>query len=151
MNRMIKMGGASFLAASMLAGSLALAGAGAASATAGQRHSSPGSAGAALTSQRVTSTKPAAPAACSARTRSYSLPNAPTWYRAGTAGSVMVGKVNSGTIKVVRVSPARGWRALVDSSSGSSVDVYFHQGKHTLKFEAEINDAGGLTVRVTSC
>ena len=63
----------------------------------------------------------------------------------------MVTKVNSGTIKVVKVSSSVGWRAVVDSSSGSSVDVYFHQGKHTVKFEAEINDAGGLTVRVTPC
>jgi len=49
------------------------------------------------------------------------------------------------------VTPAKGYRAVVDSSSGSSVDVYFHHGKHTMKFEAEINDAGGLTILVTTC
>jgi len=151
MNRMIKLGGGSLLATSMLAGSLALAGSGVASAANGQRHLSSRAATAAVVSPRFESTRPAAPAACSTVARNYGLPQAPTWYRAGPAGSVMVGKVNSGTIKVVKVHAARGWRAFVDSSSGSSVDVYFHQGKHTLKFEAEINDAGGLTIRVTPC
>jgi len=30
------------------------------------------------------------------------------------------------------------------------VDVYFHRGSHTVKFEAEINDLGTLTIRVTT-
>ncbi|MGD0082781.1 MAG: hypothetical protein ABSD78_06230 [Acidimicrobiales bacterium] len=80
---------------------------------------------------------------------SYPLPKTPTWYRASSAGSVMVAKVNSGTIKVVKVSAAKGYKAVVDSSSGSSVDVYFRQGTRTLKFEAEVNDSGGLTVAAT--
>jgi hypothetical protein len=29
--------------------------------------------------------------------------------------------------------------------------VYFRSGGHTLKFEAEINDWGGLTVTITHC
>ena len=45
------------------------------------------------------------------------------------------------------VHAAKGWRVAIDSSVGSSVDVYFRHVTHTLKFEAEINDAGGLTVR----
>jgi len=51
---------------------------------------------------------------------------------------------------VVTVSSAKGYRASIDSSSGSSVDVYFRHGAHTVKFEAEINDSGGLTVLVTT-
>jgi len=54
-------------------------------------------------------------------------------------------------IRVLSVHPAKGWSARVDSSSGSSVDVYFRSHNHTLKFETEVNDWGGLTVIVTSC
>jgi len=61
----------------------------------------------------------------------------------------MVAKGTPGTIRVVKVSAAKGYKTVVDSSSGSSVDVYFRHGTHTLKFEAEVNDSGGLTVRVT--
>jgi len=136
MKRLFKIGAGSLLATSTLATGLALAGPGAASATAVQRH---------VSSPHVRA------AVCSRTSRSYLLPGAPTSYRAGSAGSVRIASVSSGTIRVVSVTPAKGYRAVVDSSSGSSVDVYFHHGKHTMKFEAEINDAGGLTILVTTC
>ncbi|MFZ2057726.1 MAG: hypothetical protein WAV54_10020 [Acidimicrobiales bacterium] len=72
------------------------------------------------------------------------------WYRAGAAGSVKIAAVNSGTIGVGSVNAAQGYIASVDSSSGSPVDVYFRHGTHAVKFEAEINDSGGLTVLVTT-
>jgi hypothetical protein len=62
-----------------------------------------------------------------------------------------VGPLNRETIKVVAAHPARGWRAMVDSSLGSSVDVYFHRAGHSVAFEAEVNDWGGVTVTVRSC
>jgi hypothetical protein len=31
------------------------------------------------------------------------------------------------------------------------VDVYFHRVGHSVAFEAEINDGGGVTVTVRSC
>ena len=55
------------------------------------------------------------------------------------------------TIKVTGVQPATGWHFYIDSRSGSSVDVYFSSGKLRVKFEAEINDGGGLTVTLSNC
>jgi hypothetical protein len=40
---------------------------------------------------------------------------------------------------------------MVDSTVGSSVDVYFHRAGHSVAFEAEVNDWGGVTVTVRSC
>jgi hypothetical protein len=88
---------------------------------------------------------------CVAAHHNYGFPSKPTTYGAGAAGSVTVAPVNAGTIKVTAVHPARGYRAFVDSGSGSSVDVYFHNRTSSVKFEAEINDSGGLTVTVTTC
>jgi len=136
MKRIFKIGTGSLIAASTLAAALALAGPGAASASAVQRHQSSSTATAAV---------------CSRSSRNYGLPRTATSYRAGAAGSVRIATVNSGTIRVVSVSAAKGYRVSVDSSSGSSVDVYFRHGNHTVKFEAEINDSGGLTVLVTTC
>jgi hypothetical protein len=62
-----------------------------------------------------------------------------------------VAPVNRQTIRVVATHPALGWRATVDSSVGSSVDVYFRRAGHSIAFEAEINDWGGVTVTVLSC
>jgi hypothetical protein len=135
MKRIFKIGTGTVVATSMLATVLAFAGPGAASAT---------------TARRQSSSALAATALSSSSSRSYPLPRTGTWYRAGGAGSVKIATVNSGTIRVVTVSSAKGYRASVDSSSGSSVDVYFRHGTHTVKFEAEINDGGGLTVLVTT-
>ena len=135
MKRIFKIGTGTVVAASMLATVLALAGPGAASATAVQRHPSSSQATAVLRSSS---------------SKSYPLPRTATWYRAGVAGSVKIAAVNSGTVRVVTVNAAQGYIASVDSSSGSSVDVYFRHGTRTLKFEAEINDSGGLTVLVTT-
>jgi hypothetical protein len=131
MNRMMKLGISTAAAASMATGAFALAGPGLASA-------SPRQVG-------------ATPASCAASARNYAFPRATTTYRAGGAGTVAVAPVNRGTIKVAAVHPAKGWHYFVDTASGSSVDVYLHRGGHNVKFEAEINDAGGLTVRVTGC
>ncbi len=133
MKQILKIGAGSLVGASALAMALAFAGPGMASAT-----------------QRHPSSSPATASVRPATSKNYPLPSTAAWYRAGTAGSVKVVAVNSGTIKVVRVSAAKGYRVLVDSASGSSVDVYFRHGTHTVKFEAEINDSGGLTVLVTT-
>jgi hypothetical protein len=89
--------------------------------------------------------------ACAVTARNYVFPRVATTYRAGAAGSVTVAPVNRGTIRVVATHPAWGWRSTVDSAVGSSVDVYFHRAGHSVAFEAEINDWGGLTITVTSC
>jgi hypothetical protein len=81
----------------------------------------------------------------------YPFPHGPKSYRAGAAGTVTVAPVNSATIKVAAVHAARGYRAFVDSGQGSSVDVYFTSHTRSVKFEAEVNDGGGLTVTVTTC
>ena len=129
----LRTGLGSLAAASTLA--MAFGGAGAASATAAHHAARP--------SPAVT--------ACSVASRNGGLPKTATLYSAGSAGSVRIATLNSGTIRVISVSAATGYRASVDSASGSSVDVYFRHGTHTVKFEAEINDAGGLTTRVTTC
>jgi len=133
MNRLVTMGVGSLLAAVTVAGGVAMAGA----------------AGAA-TAPGAASARPAV-AACHAQHQNFPFPKAATRYKAGAAGTVTVAPVNAGTIKVVKAGPARGYRAHVDSSRGSSVDVYFTSSAHRVKFEAEINDSGGLTVTVTTC
>ena len=133
MNRLVKMGVSSLLAAVTVAGGVAMAGA-----------------AAAATAPRAASARPAL-ATCHARHQNHPFPKAATTYRAGAAGTVTVAPVNAGTIKVVKASPAAGYRAHVDSRRGSSVDVYFTSSAHRVKFEAEINDSGGLTVTVTTC
>ena len=133
MNRLTKMGVGSLLAVSIAACGGVMAGA----------------AGAA-TGPRAASARPAL-ATCPAQHRNYPFPKAATTYKAGAAGTVTVAPVNAGTIKVVKATPARGYRAHVDSPRGSSVDVYFTSSAHRVKFEAEINDSGGLTVTVTTC
>lgn len=90
-------------------------------------------------------------ASCRVAHHNYAYPGKPTSYGAGAAGSVTIAPVNKGTIKVTAVHRAHGYRAYIDSSNGSSVDVYFHNSAHRVKFEAEINDSGGLTVTVTTC
>jgi hypothetical protein len=134
MKRKFRIGAVSVAAASTAVAALAFAGPGAASAA-----------------PRPAVVRTAQAAACGVVSRNHSFPRTATTYRAGAAGSVTVSPVNSGTIKVSGVHFAKGWRGFVDSSSGSSVDVYFRSGRHTMKFEAEINDLGGLTVIVTSC
>jgi len=133
MNRLAKMGVSSLLSAVTVAGGVAMAGAAAAATVSGA-----GSA-------------PSALAACAAQHRNYPFPKAATTYKAGAAGTVTVAPVNAGTIRVVKASPAKGYRAHVDSWRGSSVDVYFTSSAHRVKFEAEINDSGGLTITVTTC
>lgn len=130
MNRIMKLSISTVAAASVAAGGFALASTGVAAAAA----------------------RPAAVhvQSCTVSAKNYRLPALPTTFRAGTAGSVTVA-ARPGSLRVVGIHPASGWRGYVDSWSGSSVDVYFRSGSHTLKFEAEINDAGGLTVTITSC
>jgi hypothetical protein len=127
------MGVSSLLAAVTVAGGVAMAGA-----------------AGAVTAPRVASARPAL-ATCSAQHRNYPFPKAATPYKAGAAGTVTVAPVNARTIKVVKASAAPGYRAHVDSWRGSSVDVYFTSSTHRVKFEAEINDSGGLTITVTTC
>jgi hypothetical protein len=133
MNRLTRFGVSSLLAAAMIAGGVAMAGA-----------------ASAATTVRVTSARQAL-TACAVQHHNYPFPKAATSYQAGAAGTVTIAPVNSGTIKVVKASPAPGYRARVDSWRGSSVDVYFTSSAHKVKFEAEINDSGGLTITVTTC
>lgn len=90
-------------------------------------------------------------AACQATHKNLPFPSHATTYGAGAAGSVTIAPVNKGTIRVAGVHRSPGYRAFVDSSRGSSVDVYFRGHSRHIKFEAEINDSGGLTVTVTAC
>jgi hypothetical protein len=131
MNRILIAGASAIMATSVAAGGMMLAG--------------PASAA----SSRAA--RPAAAASCKATHHNYQFPSKPTLYQAGAAGSVTIAPVNKGTIRVAKVHTAPGYRASVDSSRGSSVDVYFSGHHGRLKFEAEINDAGGLTVTVTTC
>jgi hypothetical protein len=133
MNRLVMAGAGALLAASTAVSGLLLAGPASASAV-----------------HRVAPAQQAA-ARCAAAHHNYAFPTKPATYGAGAAGSVTVAPVNAGTIKVAGVHPARGYRAFVDSGWGSSVDVYFHNRASSVKFEAEINDSGGLTVTVTTC
>lgn len=132
MNRTLMAGAGAALAASVAAGGLLMAGPASASAA---HQAAP----------------PAALAACSAAHHNHPFPGGPTTYRAGTAGTVTVAPVNHQTIRVAGVHAAPGYRAFVDSRRGSSVDVYFRSHARRVKFEAEINDAGGLTITVTTC
>jgi hypothetical protein len=109
------------------------------------------SAASAATAGTTAGSRPAAVARCVATHRNYPFPTRAETFKALTAGSVTIAPVNSGTIQVTRVHPAAGWHAYVDSGRGSSVDVYFRSGRHMIKFEAEINDAGGLTITLTKC
>jgi hypothetical protein len=134
MNRFLMAGATALVTASMAVGGLLLAGP--ASASAGHR---------------AAVLRPATTATWAVARHKYSFPRRPTAYAAGAAGTVTVAPVNRGTIKVTKVQPARGYRAFVDTARGSSVDVYFHNRTWKVKFEAEVNDSGGLTVKVTTC
>lgn len=134
MNRILMTGASALVTALMTLGGLLLAG----PATASAGHGAP-------------AMRPAAAATCTVTRHRHPFPSAPTRYAAGTAGTVTVAPVNPQTIKVTKVAAARGYKYFVDSARGSSVDVYFHNQTSKVKFEAEINDLGGLTVRVTTC
>lgn len=95
--------------------------------------------------------RPTALAACTATHHNYAFPKHAETFAAWKAGSVTIAPAGRGTIRVAGVKPARGWRAYVDSRRGQSVDVYFRSGRHLVKFEAEVNDAGGLTVTLSNC
>jgi hypothetical protein len=131
MNRILMAGASTILAASVLGGGLLAAG--------------PASA--------ATSRPAAQPAAarCPATHHNYPFPSQPRTFAAAVAGSVTVAPVNPGTIRVAGVHRAPGYRSFIDTGRGSSVDVYFTGHHRSIKFEAEINDAGGLTVTVTNC
>src|SRR5260370_29271901 len=103
------------------------------------------------TARTTADSRPAAVARCVASHRNYPFPARAETFKAMTAGSVTIAPVNSGTIRVTGVHRAAGWHAYVDTRRASSVDVYFRSGRHMIKFEAEINDAGGLTVTLTKC
>lgn len=132
MNRILLASASTILAASVLGGGLLAAG--------------PASA---ATSRPAA--QPPAAASCQATHHTYPFPSQPRTFAAATAGSVTIARVNSGTIRVARVNRAPGYSSFIDTGRGSSVDVYFRGHHRSIKFEAEINDAGGLTVTVTNC
>jgi hypothetical protein len=90
-------------------------------------------------------------ASCAVSRHKYPYPKGRETFQARTAGSVTIAPARHHTVKVVGVKPAKGWHAFIDSRRGSSVDVYFRSGKHRVKFEAEVNDGGGLTVTISKC
>lgn len=134
MNRLTMIGVSTLAAAGLAVGGVAVA----TSASAG-------------TGYHPASVRSAASASCRIVRHNHAFPTATTSFKAGRAGSVSIAPVNSGTIRVAAVHHAAHWRGYVDSGRGSSVDVYFRSGTHRIKFEAEINDSGGLTVTVTAC
>jgi hypothetical protein len=99
----------------------------------------------------VTRARTVVAAACHATHHNYRFPKHPETFAAWNAGSVTIAPAGRRTIRVAGVKPARGWRAYVDTRRGQSVDVYFRSGRHLVKFEAEVNDAGGLTITLSNC
>jgi|SRR5215470_5747413 len=134
MNRLTRMGISAAAAAATMAGAFGMA-----------------SSASAATSRTVAASRPTAAAHCTVSRHNYAFPRHAETFKALTAGSVTIAPVNRGTIRVAGVQAAAGWHAYVDSARGSSVDVYFRSGPHMVKFEAEINDRGGLTIKLTSC
>jgi septal ring-binding cell division protein DamX len=104
----------------------------------------------AATSHRAAASQ-AASASCQVARHTVAYPKAATSFQAGAAGWVKVAPAKRHTLRIAGVTPATGYRAFIDSRSGSSVDVYFSSRHRHAKFEAEVNDAGKLTVTVTSC
>lgn len=90
--------------------------------------------------------------ACTTTYTRTTPPSSPTVYKAGPAGSVTVapGKYQ-GNVRVVSVAPATGWKYFVDTASGNSVDVYFSNGLHHVKFEAGVESATLMIVMVRVC
>lgn len=134
MNRFLTAGATALVTASMAIGGLLLAGP--ASASAGHR---------------AAAMRPAATATCTVIRHRYPFPRGATRYAAAAAGTVTIAPVNRQTIKVTKVAAAPGYKYFVDTAKGSSVDVYFHNKTWKVKFEAEVNDRGGLTVKATTC
>jgi hypothetical protein len=134
MNRLTKMGISAAAVAATMAGVFGIA----------------SSAGAG-TSGAAAMSRPAAAARCVASRHNYAFPGRAETFKAWAAGSVTIAPVNRGIIRVAGVKAATGWHGYVDSGRGSSVDVYLRSGRHLVKFEAEINDGGGLTITLTRC
>ena len=134
MNRLTKMGISALTIAATAAGAVGVA-----------------SAASATTARTTATARPAAVARCVTSHRNHPFPKGAETFQAMKAGSVTIAPVNSGTIQVTRMHAATGWHGYVDTGRGSSVDVYFRSGRHMIKFEAEINDAGGLTITLTKC
>lgn len=133
MNRLAMIGISTVTAAATAAGGLAAA----ASASAATSHRP-------VARQAVSSS-------CRVARHTVAYPKAATNYQAGAAGWVKIAPARQHTLRVTAVTAATGYRAFIDSRQGSSVDVYFRNGYKHVKFEAEVNDAGRLTVTVTSC
>jgi len=98
----------------------------------------------------TTTTKSAATNACHQTSTWSRPPTAATTYPAGPAGTVTVAP-GPGGLKVVSVHANHGWKSLVDTPSGNSVDVYFRHLTSSVKFEVGI-EGPNLTQRVvTTC
>lgn len=95
---------------------------------------------------------PSAATACTVTTTRTTPPTGPTTFAAKAAGSVTIGPGRyKGTVRVISVAPATGWKYFVDTATGNSVDVYFHNGLHRVKFEAGIESASLMLVTVRVC
>ena len=134
MNRLTMMGISALTVAATTAGALSLI--------------APASAATTRTAARSATV---AAANCAVSRHNYPYPKGSETFKARAAGSVTIAPARHHTIRVTGVQPATGWHFYIDSRSGSSVDVYFRSGKLRVKFEAEINDGGGLTVTLSNC
>jgi hypothetical protein len=89
---------------------------------------------------------------CTTKWTRTTPPTGPTTFPASPAGSVTIGPGRyTGTVKVLSVAPATGWQYFVDTASGNSVDVYFHNSLHRVKFEAGIESPTLMVVMVRVC
>ncbi len=87
---------------------------------------------------------------CSVSSAVGRLPGIDGSYRAGSAGRVAGASQPDGGISVSSVTPAAGFRPIVDKALGTTVEVYFGARHSQVDFTAEAG-ATTLEVRVTTC
>jgi hypothetical protein len=110
---------------------------------------------ASMVSARAMFASPTPPAAtpatnCTMSSSEARLPGRGTWYRAATAGLVVLTSRADGVLAVAAVVPSAGYRPIIDKSGGRAVQVYFGAGHRQVVFSVE-SSAGALEVRVTTC
>ena len=110
----------------------------------------PATAVATTTAASATTTTKAATNACHHTSTWSRPPTAATTYPAGPAGTVTVAP-GPGGLKVVSVHANHGWKPIIDTRSGNSVDVYFRHLTSNVKFEVGIEGANLMQRVVTTC
>lgn len=105
----------------------------------------------AATARNATAQVSTAQFTCASSHKNYPYPKAPRTFRAWSAGWVTIAPAGRHALKVVKVRAAAGWHARIDTRRGDSVDVYFRRNRKMVKFEAEVNDGGRLTILISNC